>query len=1035
MNEEKKDIEESLGRAGSSWPSWAINSIPHGLTRRQELSEKFASWVGHHAKDLWDGVNGLKFDRDEHQVIFGRLLNTANNSSEGRILAKWWCMLVMAGNKLGIWKIFLPAGEVTLPAIPPVFVPMDFQLLQHYRPLEEALIRLACSDLNTDQLKHAVLCSAVFFGGIASSGRLAALSALKSSDITGNKSLLWAMLEIPDGRNATRLIRWYPDSLTGSLIVRLRETGAWTSSLLDVGRPKHRLITAIDNLGLGTWPATWSDNELLRAVQTSLFLEHIGVVAGYLCDQFVSYSLSDTTLHRIAQWKSAENELPSESFKAHESVEGDFVPIHVPVFSPSVTHISQRESLQRIYAVLKNGRDVHAKLSNLQKEIGAEMWPVTHYLIEWAKWRISPATGENGIRPISVLRYLRPLAKTIIYEADDEDLLSLDVEDFEILYELATANIKGSKERAKVWATLRSFHDFLFLCGAPDIDFRELDGYGSDQPSGSVLANLVTEAEFRQFKKIFFQPDKSQSSLASQRLFFAAMLGFRAGLRRREVQMLRMTDFHPGPEPFLVIRPSKFATLKSNSSNRRIPLKALIPTDEFDAFVSFMAQRDLLLGGQPGFIFSEYYSPDTPPSQGKLIDPVTEAFHVICGNGRSNFCFHHLRHSFSNWLFLALLASDQPELIVERPEYLDSELLQGNHIQVIRDTLFPRLPGTPVSPDRRHLYQVAAFMGHLSPLTTLRSYLHVLDWVAVRSLDLSLENKLSDLGATELGRVCGMSASAPYKNPYRDLANQPVRFLREFILSRGKFRKRDAKFTDPCVHLQKIQDLLKVQALPDIRLVMIVIARRIVLENSDSLTRNFAISPDTVEASYRAYMRMYAKQSVKNPKTNVPIPSIPRNRRDQIEFWRILEGTEKAYKIPENRQCLSLAAECLIRRSGPRYGRLYFGKRVIDAPDIARAILLMGIPPDQVKLVLREVPSEEHMSKVIETVVDAIRKIGIGVVTEPLSWQTRSKKSDLLRLDISLGDGLKHRSEGRVRGLNYAALLLTFANNQVDHSS
>ena len=165
------------------------------------------------------------------------------------------------------------------------------------------------------------------------------------------------------------------------------------------------------------------------------------------------------------------------------------------------------------------------------------------------------------------------------------------------------------------------------------------------------------------------------------------------------------------------------------------------------------------------------------------------------------------------------------------------------------------------------------------------------------------------------------------------------------------------------------------------------------------------------------------------------MPSIPRNRRDQIEFWRILEETEKAYKIPENRQCLSLAAECLIRRSGPRYGRLYFGKRVIDAPEITRAILLMGISPKQVKLVVREVSSEEHVNLDIENVVETIRKTGIGVVTEPLSWQTRSKKSDLLRLDISLGDGLKHHAEGRVRGLNYAALLLTFANNQVDHSS
>ena len=1031
MNETDQNVQQpENGKV--AWPSWAGKASPPGLVRKEKLSKEFAAWMGQYAKDLWSGNKGLELASEEHEALLERMLGIANTSSERRLLENWWSTLITAGNRTGIWKIALPSKQIPLPDVPPVLVPMDFQLLKHYRPLEEGLIHLVSNDFDQEQLRHAVLCSSVFFGGIASSARFAALCELKASDITGNGGTLWAMLKIPDGRNAIRTIRWYPDSLTASLIVRYLKSNQWNATLSEDARSKGRLIGVLHKLGLDTWPNQWPETELLRAVQASLFLEHMGVVAGYLCDQFISHSLSETVLHRISGWRFVENETISENPSVHQVPQDNIVLEYMPTFNPEVGNISQRELVQKITAILKNGRQAHEKLIELQKNHHEGMWPIVHYLIEWAKWRIRPTTGEKGIMPVSVLRYFRPLAKAIIYEAEDEDILSFDVEDFELLYELAAASIKGQEERAKVWANLRSFHDFMFFCGAPDIDFRELDGYTSNQSAGNVSANLITEAEFSQFKQVFFSPDgQDKHAVVAERVFFAAMLGFRAGLRRREVQMLRMQDYHPGPEPFLIIRPSKFATLKSHSSNRRIPLKALLPSDEFNAFVSFMARRNAVMSGQPGFIFAEFHTSDTPPSQARLIDPVTQAFHVICGEGRSNFCFHHLRHSFSNWLFLALLASDQPELLEQRPGFLDSDLLKGSHIRIIRDSLFPQLAGTSPALDRRHLYQVAAFMGHLSPVTTLRSYLHLLDWIAGWSLDISLENKLSGIEAPGLGKICGLSPSAPYKTPYRDLVSRPVRFLREFVSRRGKFRQEQANpRTGTADELRRIYDALNVPVLPDAQLVMKILARRNASENVESLTRNFAVSPISIEASYRAYLRLYAKQSVKHPKTQVPMPSAPRTRKDRVEFWRILEETERSFASVENREYLNLAAECLIRRNGPRYGRLYFGKRDQDAPGIARGIQLMGIPPDQIKLVVRQVSPEEPMNQELENIVQAICKFGIETVLEQLDWKKRSKKTDRMRLDISIFDshlqGKKKRSEGRVRGLNYAALWIAF---------
>ncbi len=446
-----------------------------------------------------------------------------------------------------------------------------------------------------------------------------------------------------------------------------------------------------------------------------------------------------------------------------------------------------------------------------------------------------------------------------------------------------------------------------------------------------------------------------------------------------------------------------------------------------------MDQRRFILERLSDFIFAENHTPDTPPLQSKLIDPVTNAFQLICGKGRSNFCFHHLRHSFSNWLLLALLGSDQPELFADRPQFIDSALLKDKQIQTIRDSLFPRLAGTPASPDRRHLYQVAAFMGHLSPLTTLRSYIHLLDWVAMRSLDMTLSNKFAELEVPTLGRICGLSPSAPYKPPYRDLAGQPTKFLREYIRVHGKLKKEYAEVKAELTEdLQKLQESLKFPALPDLRLLMTLVSRRMQLDNSLSLARNFSVSSTTIDAIHSAYRRMYAKQSVLHEKATLSPPAFPRAMNDRVEFWRIIEATEHSYKIVENRRALSLAAECLIRRTGPRTGKLYFGKHIEDAPDIARGILLMGIEPDQVKLVLRKVSSINSVDPDLIRITTQINNIGIEIVSEPLDWKIRSKKSDLMRLEISIANlpakSSWDRSEGRVRGINYAALWVLFAN-------
>ncbi len=51
---------------------------------------------------------------------------------------------------------------------------------------------------------------------------------------------------------------------------------------------------------------------------------------------------------------------------------------------------------------------------------------------------------------------------------------------------------------------------------------------------------------------------------------------------------------------------------------------------------------------------------------------------------------------------------------------------------------------------------------------------------------------------------------------------------------------------------------------------------------------------------------------------------------------------------------------------------------------------------------------------------------------EPLDWESKSKIIDRLRLEVitelTSGSGGIKRSEGRIRGLNYAAMWIRFVN-------
>ena len=1038
--------DEKSDRDGpEQWPVWAASFKPRIPIRHLVIFDRFVGWMKKRAPAVWEGQAALSLAIEKHAALRKALCATAQNASSELSLMDWWDRLVAAGNQANQWDIPLLPPIVRLPPTRPDFVRRDFLLLHSFRQVETALLNRLQEELKPDQMCDAILCSTIINGGVVSCPMLCAISSIDAASISGFAGELRATLRIPIDKSEYTEQIWYPDALTSVLLTRaLKQPGTFPASVATL-EPTHlpaRITEAFDKLGLPSVDCS----DLLRAAHVALTLSVPAYIAAYLADELPCQSLPDDVLRRLCGWRRESPEkTQTTSEGASTSCHRDFIDVDVS-YDPRAAKADQIKIINTVLALLD--KDSKHPIEKIDKEIrphGKGLWPISRLLLEWTKWHLGGndddphLSGKKRIENSSAARYLRTIARHLITLAEDENLLEMEAEDFESLYELSAARVVRRKERDYFWGRITSFHRFLTLAGAPSLDIRELDGF---EAAGAhrVSANLVGEPDFQAFKRSVMAADGWGLDTPHLRILLAAILGFRCGLRRREVQMLQLHDVHPEPDPYLVIRSSEFARLKSHSSHRRLPLRALLPEDELNLLLGYVSKRKEGLAGHTGLVFSQQGEPITPLSDAELFAPITAVFHMIIGLETPRFRFHHLRHSFANWLFLALVGIDNPEIAKASAPLPGRSPFRGKQIAMLSEALFPRLLGTPSAPTRKNLHIVSGLLGHLSPMTTCRSYLHIIDWLAGRELDTTLANRLENLAAGQLGAICGLSPSMPHKIPYRDLLTQPVAFLRRYVQQQLPLARRDVvnkyKWEPVNEELSRIFTGLGTPPPPPPVVLLLVLARLQRQENADILSRCYSISRNAVDSAALHYQRLYAKQSVGIPKMRIRFPGPPRQLYAAKEFWRILDQTSKAFSSCDanTRWAMIAAARLLIQRNGPKTGRLYFGEKQESAPEIVRGLIAIGVPAAAMTLEVRTPHRQHEVRSSLDEVTTIVEKLGVRQNRTNLDWPKRTPKGPVLRLhflpthDFGM---LKETvfSNGKIHGVNYAAIWVLFANS------
>lgn len=211
----------------------------------------------------------------------------------------------------------------------------------------------------------------------------------------------------------------------------------------------------------------------------------------------------------------------------------------------------------------------------------------------------------------------------------------------------------------------------------------------------------------------------------------ALILGYRCGLRRAEVEWLRVSDFDR--INYLHVRPTEMRALKTSNARRDLPLELLVPSEELKYVCRRISQvRALALRKKipldRALLFSEADNPARPMDFNVgVLRMIHRAFQEDERRGWAEidptFRFHRLRHSCATVTLLRLW----PELhgIARHIFGTKAKATLRWVIEESKD-FRERLMGCSVT--EVDLQAIALLLGHGSAATSLEHYVHVLDW-------------------------------------------------------------------------------------------------------------------------------------------------------------------------------------------------------------------------------------------------------------------------------------------------------------------
>ena len=393
---------------------------------------------------------------------------------------------------------------------------------------------------------------------------------------------------------------------------------------------------------------------------------------------------------------------------------------------PNALYVSAKSFFEGLRQILKDYKKSNplAIAKRVENHCSAEATRVSSSVLlvgYWIAYKIRRGKGKPNQRHqayarSSIERYLSSLSQVFQGMASSIDLLCLDGDevtdlcsDMLMFHNLKQNDIHYLADR------LQEFFEWASELGVTLPDWDELD---LGNVKRSVRPGLFSESEYLDCLNYLLNmasPDPNRGIQAA----FVVFLAYRFGLRAWEAIGMKRRDLcRSGELLWVLIDRNQHRDLKRSASSRRaVPLVFELHKIEQCLLKDVLADHDAIAGGNPNapILFSVIDDEIMLTTAARMLpDDISKALKIVTGNPLMT--LHHARHSFCNILASALFG-------------LDTTLTQNLMIQHDPKTIREILLGTNLMPSRRSAMGVARAMGHQTPMTGFRSYIHCMtDW-------------------------------------------------------------------------------------------------------------------------------------------------------------------------------------------------------------------------------------------------------------------------------------------------------------------
>lgn len=291
-----------------------------------------------------------------------------------------------------------------------------------------------------------------------------------------------------------------------------------------------------------------------------------------------------------------------------------------------------------------------------------------------------------------------------------------------------------------------------------------------------IRAGYISEPLFRYMRHIL-KSNLSLTDREKRRLECLAIIAFRTGLRIGELLKLRVSDLESSDEMWLYVRNTQLDNSKSNNAFRKIPLAVLLTGEELSVVRDYYVFRShSQTKSIAALMFPSEAGELIPLSDGDVRSPLQAALNAC---SKQLWTIHHFRHTAISRLQLVL----HREVLAL---HTGSKAL-GKHLMPWDETRCKLIYKTIMSGHPRGDYwALAQFAGHLSPETTIESYLHFSDWISaacIRQAEFDWEPKakhyFSGLSVSQLGRLGWDSGALSFARCFKEIQLHLMRYTKQ----------------------------------------------------------------------------------------------------------------------------------------------------------------------------------------------------------------------------------------------------------------